>query len=56
MREQLGLSEVEPVWEDAFEFYKMDGCKVEKGKQLFPRIDIDKELEELYAIGGAAAK
>ena len=56
MREQLGLSDVKPVWEDAFEFYKMDGCKVEKGPQLFPRIDIDKELEELYAIGGAAAK
>ena len=37
--------------EDAFEFYQMDGCKVEKGDMLFPRLDIDKELEELYALG-----
>ena len=56
MREQLGLSDVKPEWEDAFEFYKMGGCKVEKGGQLFPRIDIDKELEELYALGAEAAK
>ncbi len=51
MRAQLGLSDVPVVWEDAFEFYKMDGCKVEKGDMLFPRLDIDKELEELYALG-----
>ena len=56
MREQLGLADVPVVWEDAFEFYKMDGCKVEKGDMLFPRLDIDKELEELYALGAAAAK
>lgn len=56
MRVQLGLADEKPVWEDAFEFYKMDGCKVEKGEQLFPRIDIDKELEELYEIGGKAAE
>ena len=30
-------------------------CKyAHKGDMLFPRLDIDKELEELYAIGGAA--
>jgi hypothetical protein len=34
----------------------MDGCTVEKGDMLFPRLDIDKELEELYALGAAAAK
>lgn len=51
MRAQLGLADVPVVWEDAFEFYKMDGCKVEKGQMLFPRLDIDKELEELYALG-----
>ena len=51
MRSQLGLADVPVVWEDAFEFYQMDGCKVEKGDMLFPRLDIDKELEELYALG-----
>ena len=51
MRAQLGLSGVEAVWEDAYEFYKMDGCSVEKGDMLFPRLDIDKELEELGEIG-----
>ena len=51
MRAQLGLSDVPVVWEDAFEFYKMDGCRVEKGEMLFPRLDIEKELEELYALG-----
>ena len=51
MRAQLGLSDVPVVWEDAFEFYKMDSRKVEKGDMLFPRLDIDKELEELYALG-----
>jgi hypothetical protein len=29
----------------------MDGCKVQKGDMLFPRLDIDKELEELDEIG-----
>ena len=56
MRAQLGLADVPVVWEDAFEFYQMDGCKVEKGDMLFPRLDIDKELEELYALGAAAAQ
>jgi len=51
MREQLGLADREAVWEDAFEFYQMDGCKVQKGDMLFPRLDIDKELEELDEIG-----
>ena len=51
MRVQLGLSGEEARWEDAYEFYKMDGCTVEKGEMLFPRLDIDKELEELWAIG-----
>jgi methionyl-tRNA synthetase len=50
MRDQLGLADVPAVWEDAFEFYKMEGCTAHKGDQLFPRLDIDKELEALYAI------
>ena len=56
MRDQLGLTDKEAVWEDAYEFYQMDGCKVEKGEILFPRLDIDKELEELGKIGAAAAE
>ena len=51
MRSQLGLDGVPVVWDDAFDFYKMDGCEVHKGDMLFPRLDIDKELEQLYAIG-----
>ncbi|MDD6096474.1 MAG: methionine--tRNA ligase [Firmicutes bacterium] len=53
MREQLGIADVEVKWEDAFEFYKMDGCTVKKGDQLFPRLDIEKELEVLENIGKA---
>ena len=54
MRDQLGLADVPAVWEDAFEFYQMDGAETHKGEILFPRLDIDKELEELYAISAAA--
>lgn len=55
MRIQLGLSDKEAVWEDAYEFYQMEGCSVEKGEILFPRLDIDKELEELGKIGAENA-
>jgi methionyl-tRNA synthetase len=55
MREQLGLSGSEGEWKDAFEFYQMDGVKVHKGDQLFPRLDIEKELEELERINQANA-
>lgn len=51
MRVQLGLEDVPVVWKDAFEFYQMDGAETHKGDMLFPRLDIDKELDELYAIG-----
>jgi len=44
---QLGLGGVEVVWEDAFVFDKMGGEKIEKDGPIFPRIDIEKELEEL---------
>jgi len=54
MREQLGLADREAVWEDAFEFYQMDGVKVAKGDMLFPRLDIDKELEALEEMKNAA--
>ncbi len=54
MRDQLGIADKPAVWEDAFEFYQMEGAETHKGDMLFPRLDIDKELEELYALGGAA--
>ena len=44
--EQLGLTD-EVRWEDAQIFDKIDGEKVQKGSVLFPRLDIEKELEEL---------
>lgn len=50
MREQLGIGDIEAVWEDAFVFDKMKGVKVSKGDPLFPRLDVEKELEELDAI------
>ena len=50
MRDQLGIADIPAVWEDAFEFYKMEGAQAHKGDQLFPRLDIEKELEALYAI------
>ena len=53
MRDQLGIADVKAVWEDAFEFYKMEGAQAHKGDQLFPRLDIDKELDALYAISEA---
>jgi methionyl-tRNA synthetase len=55
MRVQLGLADVKAEWKDAYEFYEMDGCTVEKGDMLFPRLDIDKELEELGEIGAKHA-
>ena len=46
MRVQLGLNP-EVVWEDAYSFNGSEGCKVEKGEVLFPRLDIEKELAAL---------
>ena len=56
MRDQLGLSDVPAVWEDAFEFYQMEGAETHKGDQLFPRLDVDKELDALYAISESMKK
>lgn len=47
IRKQMGLWYADVVWEDAKEFEMMYQEKVKKGKALFPRIDIEKELEEL---------
>ena len=50
MRAQIGLSDVPIVWEDAFTFDMMGGQTVKRGENLFPRLDIDKELAALEAI------
>ncbi len=51
IRKQLGLWYAEVAWEDAFTFEMMNGEQVKKGAAIFQRLDIDKELEELYALG-----
>ena len=54
IRKQLGLWYADVAWEDAFTFEMMCGEQVKKGDAIFPRLDIEKELEELYALGGKA--
>ena len=53
IRKQLGMSVLEAAWEEAFTFDAIGGAHVQKGRVLFPRLDIDKELEELAAIKAA---
>ena len=55
IRKQMGLWYADVAWEDAFTFEMMCGEQVKKGEAIFPRLDIDKELEELYALGAKAA-
>ena len=50
IRKQLGLWYAQPVWADAFTFEMMNGEQVKKGDPIFPRLDIEKELEELEAL------
>ena len=50
MRQQLGVWHTDPVWEDSKVFDQIKGETVKKGEQLFPRLDIKKELEELEEI------
>lgn len=50
IRKQMGLWYAEPVWEDALVFDMMNGEQVKKGDAIFPRLDIEKELEELAAL------
>ena len=54
IRKQMGLWYADVVWEDAFTFEMMAGEQVKKGNAIFPRLDIEKELEELYALGAQA--
>ncbi len=56
IRKQMGLWYADVAWEDAFTFDMMYQEQVKKGEAIFPRLDIEKELEELEAMqkGGAA--
>lgn len=47
IRKQMGLWYSDVAWEDAFTFEMMAGEQVKKGNPIFPRLDIEKELEEL---------
>lgn len=55
IRKQMGLWYADVTWEDAQVFEMMCGEQVKKGKAIFPRLDIEKELGELYALGAKAA-
>ncbi len=52
IRKQLGIWYADVVWEDAFVFDMLGGEKVKKGDAIFPRLDIEKELEALEAMKG----
>lgn len=49
---QLGIKDESFAWEDAKVYDKLDGEKVMKGQALFPRIDIEKELQALEELKG----
>ncbi|MDR1573411.1 MAG: methionine--tRNA ligase [Clostridiales Family XIII bacterium] len=50
IRRQLGTADKPALWEDASRFGLIGPTKVKKGESLFPRIDINKELEALEAL------
>ncbi len=52
IRKQMGLWYADVVWEDAFTFEMMSGEEVKKGNPIFPRLDIEKELEALAELSG----
>ena len=52
IRNQIGLEGIEAKWDDASVFDIMNGETVCKGDPIFPRMDIEKELEELEAMKG----
>ena len=56
IRKQLGLWYADVVWEDAETFEMMYQEQVKKGEQIFPRLDVEKELEELTKIAQEEAK
>ena len=56
IRKQLGIWYSEPEWDDASVFDMLEGDQVKKGDPIFPRLDIEKELEELSQLNKAAAE
>ena len=50
IRKQLGLWYADVAWEDALQFEMMQGEQVKKGDAIFPRLDIEKELQELESM------
>jgi methionyl-tRNA synthetase len=56
IRTQLGITDAEVLWEDAFVFEKMNGEQVKKGDALFPRIDVEKELDALELLKESEAQ
>ena len=54
IRKQMGLWYADPEWEDAKVFEMMKGEQVKKGEAIFPRLDIEKELDELEALNKPA--
>lgn len=56
IRKQLGIWYADVVWEDALEFDRMGGETVKKGEPIFPRLDIEKELEALEAMKEATSE
>ena len=55
IRKQLGISG-DIVWEDAEVFGMLHGEEVKKGEQIFPRLDVEKELAELTKIAEEEAR
>jgi methionyl-tRNA synthetase len=55
IRKQLGIGDTKPEWKDASAFGIVEEYRTTKGVNLFPRLDIDAELEALNALipGGA---
>jgi methionyl-tRNA synthetase len=52
IRRQLGLEDIEALWDDAKRFGSIGQTTVTKGRALFPRIEIEKELAELEVMAG----
>lgn len=50
IRRQLGIADKEAQWSDAFTFNMMAETRVERGQAIFPRMDLEKELEALEEI------
>lgn len=56
IRKQMGLWFADPQWADTRCFDVMNGEQVKKGIAIFPRLDVEKELAELEAMGAATRK